>query len=111
MDVGLLTSNLARPTMGTMQPYRVTGKRVLVRRIDTEESLREYPHVLLSQEVRDGLTMGQAEVVAVGASCQPDLKVGDWVIVRQWSLSEAPPQLGDDMFLVPEDAVLCTLSE
>jgi co-chaperonin GroES (HSP10) len=94
-----------------MQDFKVTGKRVLVRRVETEETLREYPHVVLSQEVRDGLTMGQAEVVAVGSLCQPGLNAGDWVVVKQWSLSEAPPQLGPDMFLVPEDAVLCTLED
>jgi hypothetical protein len=94
-----------------MQDFKVTGKRALVRRVETEETLREYPHVVLSQEVRDGLTMGQAEVVAVGSLCQPGLNAGDWVVVKQWSLSEAPPQLGPDMFLVPEDAVLCTLED
>jgi len=94
-----------------MSDYKVTGKRVLVRRVDTEETLREYPHVVLPQEVRDGLTVGQAEVVAVGSLCQPGLKVGDWVVVKQWSLSEAPPQLGPDLWLVTEDAVLCTLED
>jgi co-chaperonin GroES (HSP10) len=94
-----------------MQDFKVTGKRVLVRRVETEETLREYPHVVLSQEVRDGLTMGQAEVVAVGSLCQPGLNAGDWVVVKQWSLSEAPPQLGPDLWLVSEDAVLCTLED
>ena len=86
--------------------YRITGKRVLIRHVETEERLPEYPSVIIPEVVREGLTAGQAEIVAVGSRCQPGLKPGDWCLLKPWSKTEAPPALGDGLFLVPEDAVL-----
>ena len=91
--------------MGHMT-YRIVGKRVLIRHVETEERLPEYPSVIIPEVVREGLTAGQAEIVSVGSGCQPGLKPGDWVLLRPWSKTEAPPALGDGLFLVPEDAVL-----
>lgn len=89
--------------------YRVTGKRVLCRPIDTEETMADFPSIIVPEEVREGLTADQAEVVAVGSGCQPGLKPGDWVVLRKWSKDDAPRQLGDGCFVVPEEAVLAVL--
>ena len=104
-----MTARVARPTMGRMT-YRILGKRVLVQRVETEERMGEAPHVIIPEEVREGLTANQAEIVSVGSGCQPHLKAGDWVLLRAWSKSDAPPELGDGLWLVPEDAVLGILS-
>jgi len=89
--------------------YRVLGKRVVVRPIETDETSSEAPHIVIPPTVRDGWARDQAEVVAVGSGCVPGLAVGDWVLLAAWAKSEAPRALGDGCYLVPEDAVLARL--
>jgi len=95
--------------MGGMN-YRITGKRVLCRKVETEETMPDFPSIVIPDAIRDGMSADQAEIVAVGTKCESDLKPGDWVILRKWSRDEAPPQLGEGLFLVPEDAVLARLN-
>lgn len=80
------------------------GKRVLCRDITTEE---RYPgtRIVILADSRAELTKEQAEVVAVGATCEQGLQPGDWVIHRPHARAEGP----DGMFWLNEDDVVARL--
>lgn len=65
------------------------GKRVLIRDLDTEETLPGGKIVLLD-DTRINLTEQQAEVVAAGASCDERLKPGTWILHKPFARIAGP---------------------
>jgi co-chaperonin GroES (HSP10) len=95
---------------------RIRGRRVLCRDIKGAETLAAYPHIILSDADRHGITTNQAEILAVGpgdfdadgewCATDPALVPGLWVLHELWART---PTWDDDLFLLLEDNVLAIL--
>lgn len=81
------------------------GTRVLCRRLLTEETVPGGRIILLPDRL-EADTNQQAEVVAAGASCDPALVPGAWVVHTAHARSEAP----DDMFWILEDNIVAIIT-
>ncbi len=83
---------------------RPLGRRVLCRRILTEETVPGGRVVLLPDRL-EAETDQQAEVVAAGAACDPALTPGTWVVHTPMARSEGP----DGMFWINEDNIVAVI--
>ncbi len=96
---------------------RMRGRRILCRDIKGAETLAAYPHIILTDADRRGITMNQAEVLAVGPgdfdeegewqASDPDLKPGQWVLHLPWART---PTWDEALFMILEDDVLAILN-
>jgi len=89
-----------------MADYRMLKNRVLCKPVEVEDRFPGYPHIIIPDSAKDGQVANQADVVAVGPDCDPNLKPGCWVLHNQWVQSATPEE---GLFVIPEDQVIAIL--
>ena len=82
------------------------GHRVLVKELDTEETLPGGKIIMLDDTLKYH-TQSQAEVISAGKDCDPRLKKGAWILHKPFARAKGPQ---DNVYWVNEEDVVAVIS-